>query len=176
MTEPPASASETTRHRVRRRRRPRQFLLAVQRIWQDWWVELLVVFLVLLAIFLLLERTNIRQTLFAWLKALLAGLERLISNFVQYVVGLVRGTTLSDLVAYLLLLIVAVLVVWRIRWRLMSSSRFTEIKCPSCGNDLHRIHRHTWDRVVNLFVPVRRYQCKNRDCRWRGLRVQTSRH
>jgi hypothetical protein len=139
-------------------------------------VEIVVAVLTLLAIFLLVERIDIRRTLVAGLDRLLAGLERAASIQSGHLRQFVLGTSASDLVAYLLLLLVIGLVVWRLRWRLMATPRFTEGRCPVCGSGLHRIHRRGRDRVVNLFVPVRRYQCRNHDCRWRGLRVQTSRY
>jgi hypothetical protein len=176
MAETPTPAPETTHHRVRRRRKPRRFLASVRRVWYGWWVEILVVVLTLLAVFLLVERIDIRRTLAAGLVRLLAGLGQGISIHSQRVRDFIQGTSPSDLIAYLLLLLVIGLVVWRLRWRLTTTPRFTEIKCPDCGSDLHRIRRRGRDRVLSLFVPVRRYQCRNHDCQWRGLRVQTSRH
>ena len=145
------------------------------RFWRSWRVEIIIALLVLLAIFLLIERMNIRETLYSWVVTMLAGLNNLMASLVQGVSGFVLGTTLSDLVAYLLLALVAVLVIWRTRSRLLSEPRFITIKCPHCGSGLHRIHRRSRDRLINLFVPVRRYQCQNRDCLWKGLRVYGSR-
>jgi hypothetical protein len=176
MTGTPTPGSETTRRRVRTRRRSNRFLAAIRRIWLGWWVEIVVATLTLLAIFLLVERMDIRRTLFAGLSRLLTALEQVVSDQSGHLRRFILGTTPSDLVAYLLLLVVIGLVVWRLRWRLMTMPRFTEAKCPVCGSDLHRIHRRGRDRMVDLFVPVRRYQCRNHDCQWRGLRVQTSRY
>ena len=129
----------------------------------------------MLAVFLLVERMNIRQTLYTSVVSMLAGLNHLMASLVEGVSGFLLGTTLSDLIAYLLLALVAALVIWRTRTRLLSEPRFTTIKCPHCGSGLHRIHRRSRDRLINLFVPVRRYQCKDRDCRWDGLRVYRGR-
>jgi hypothetical protein len=164
------------RRRQRKRRQPNKRLVTLRSIWREWCVEIVIALLTMLAIFFLVERMNIRQTLFAWLVGLLEGLENLITGLIQGVTDLVRNTTLSDLTAYVLLLLVAGLGIWRLRQRLMTRSRFTEPRCPRCGSDLHRIRRYWRDRVANLFVPVRRYQCKNQECRWRGLRVRKSQH
>jgi hypothetical protein len=147
----------------------------VGRFWRNWRVEIIIALLVLLAIFLLAERMNIRQTLYTGVVNTLAGLNRLIDSLVQGLSGFVLGTTLSDLIAYLLLALVAALAIWRTRTRLLSEPRFTTIKCPHCGSGLHRIHRRSRDRLINLIVPVRRYQCQNRDCHWKGLRVYQGR-
>jgi len=164
------------RRKERKRRKSNRFPASLQRTWQGWWAEILVALLVPLAIFLLVERMSIRQTLFAWLMGLLRWLDSLIDGLVQGVASFVRNTTLSDLTAYVLLVMAIGLVAWRTRQRLISQPRFAELKCPRCGSGLHRVHRYWPDRVLSIYVPVRRYRCKNHDCGWHGLRVRISRH
>jgi hypothetical protein len=160
-----------SRHRARpsRARRVLAFL-------SEWRAEILVVFLVALAIFLLVERMQIRQTLLGSLRQGLQALRSLGGGAGRWVVNFVERTTLSDLTGYTLLLIAVAFVAWRTRWRLMRMPRFTAAVCPHCGSDLRRVHRRPRDRLLDLFVPVRRYRCKNRDCYWSGLRVKRSRH
>jgi hypothetical protein len=135
-------------------------------------VEIVVAILLLLAIFLLVERINLRETLYGWLLAALGGLEGLITATIQGLVRFVQDTTLSDLVAYALLVAVIFLIGWRTRYRVLTSPRLTEIRCPRCGGDLSRIHRRWWHRLLNRVIPVRRYRCKDQACNWRGLRVR----
>lgn len=172
-TLPTPSRSEGRKRRKRRKRRG--FLATFLRTLRGWWVETVIALLVILAVFLLLEQMNIRQTLFGWLMQLLAGLEDWTTSLVQNVSDLIRNTTLSDLTAYVILLVATGLVAWRTRQRLMTLPRFTGARCPRCGGDLRRIHRLPRDRLVNLYVPVRRYECRARECAWHGLRVMKSR-
>ncbi len=83
-----------------------------------------------------------------------------------------RHITVSDAIAVLLLAVSAVLLVDRIRYRLQTSQQLVSLKCPACGSKLHRSHRHPFDHLINSFVPVFRYKCANRQCRWEGLRVK----
>jgi hypothetical protein len=136
-------------------------------------VEILVVLMVVVAIFLLVERMQIRQTLLGWLRQAVQALGQALVGLLRGLVRFVQTTTLSNLTAYVLLLIALVLVLWRVRWRLMTASQFTDQSCPRCGASLCRVHRHAADRALNLFVPVRRYRCKDHECRWSGLRVGT---
>jgi hypothetical protein len=85
----------------------------------------------------------------------------------------VQRTTVSDLTGFVLLAIALAVVIWRIRWRLLRTPRYTARTCPLCGEDLQRTHRRRVDRIANLYVPVRRYRCRNHDCRWQGLRAWT---
>ncbi len=137
-------------------------------------MEIFIAILVCLAVFLLLEQMNIRQSLYAWLVDLADSLGRLVAAAFQGLVRFARNTTLSDLTAYLLLLVVVGLVIWRIRHRLLAQPRYSELQCPRCGSGLARIHRRWSDRALSLLVPVRRYQCTNRECAWRGRRVYHS--
>jgi predicted RNA-binding Zn-ribbon protein involved in translation (DUF1610 family) len=174
MTEPEASGQVRSPHRHRRRRRtPAGRFFAS--IWSEWRVEAFVVVLVVLAVFLLVERMQIRQTLLYWLRQGLQLLDTLGERLVRGVRVFLRGTTLSDLTAYALLFIAVAFVVWRTRWRLVRMPRFTTLACPRCGSDLRRIHRSTSDRILGLFVPLRRYRCSNRECAWQGLRVSRRR-
>lgn len=174
--ETPAPESESRRRRRKGQRRSKSRWDRLGQTLRNWWVEILVAVLVLLAIFLLVERMNIRQSLLTWVRQLIDGLGTLADNLSTGALSFVRGTTLSDLTAYLLLLVVAALVIWRVRWRLLTSPRWTELACPRCGSDLQRVHRYLRDRVVSVIVPVARYQCRNRECHWHGLRVRKSEH
>jgi len=137
-------------------------------------VEIIIALLVCLAVFLLVEQMNIRQSTYAWLVALAGWLTRLAASALEELTRLVQTTTVSDLTAYLLLLVTAGLVVWRVRHRLLTLPRFSDVQCPRCGSELTRIHRHRLDRLLGVFVPLRRYQCKDSECAWRGLRVYRS--
>jgi hypothetical protein len=172
----PSTSPESTRRKRKKEKRFARTYGALRRFWQDWSVEIIVVLFGLLAVFLLVEQMDIRKTLFAWLVGLLDGLGNLGSSLVTGVRRFIQNTTLSDLTAYILILIVLGLVVWRTRWRLMNMPRFSSQECPRCGGELHRIRRRGRDRLLSVYLPVRRYQCKNRDCDWQGLRVGSSRH
>jgi predicted RNA-binding Zn-ribbon protein involved in translation (DUF1610 family) len=83
-----------------------------------------------------------------------------------------RQIAASDAIAVILLAVSAVLLVYRIRYRLQTSEQLVSLKCPACGSKLHRSHRQLFERLINSFVPVFRYRCANRQCRWKGLRVK----
>ncbi len=76
---------------------------------------------------------NIRQALLAGPADCGQDWDELFSAGAGFITGFVRGTSLSNLIAYVLLLGVAGLVVWRLRWRLVTSPRLTDQACPSCG-------------------------------------------
>lgn len=146
------------------------------RLWSEWRVEIIIVLVIAFAIFLLVERMQIRQTLFGWLRQWVEALKGVGGNLLQGVSDFVRRTTLSDFTAYVLLLGVGVVVAWRLRWRLTTTPRFSVRECPRCGGKLHRVHRRFFDRLVSVYVPVARYRCQDHNCRWNGLRVKTARH
>ena len=41
-------------------------------------------------------------------------------------------------------------------------------KCPRCDGDLIRIRRRPIDRLISLFVSVRRFRCVTLGCNWEG--------
>jgi hypothetical protein len=162
--------SSLARSSSRHRRQPSRFRRFVGRALSEWWVEILVVLLVAMGVFLLLERMQIRRTLLQWLQAGWASLLRLGGDAQRGLVSLIQRSTLSDLVGLGLLAVALAFILWRIRWRLVTMPRFTTRLCPRCGSELHRIHRRSLDRILDLLVPVRRYQCDDKECRWKGLR------
>lgn len=81
----------------------------------------------------------------------------------------------SAAIGVLVVILVLAFALFTLRWTLMHSPRFVHVSCPVCGGPLHRIHRRPADRVLSLFVPVKRFQCKDHQCGWSGLRVSTSR-
>lgn len=164
----PPPTQSSSRHRTR------QSLIyqVMARLWPEWRLEVFIVLLVAVGIFLLVEQMQIRQTLLSWLRWGFQALRSFGGSMRRGLVDFVRNTTFSDLTGYALLLIALAFAAWRTRWRLMTMPRFTARKCPRCGSDLRRIHRRFLDRLLSLFVPVRRYRCRNRDCWWCGLRVR----
>lgn len=42
-------------------------------------------------------------------------------------------------------------------------------KCPQCGHQVERVHRHLGDRVVAILERVYRYRCLNGKCGWEGI-------
>jgi uncharacterized membrane protein len=159
-------------HRRRRARRPS----AVPPFLKAYWVEILIVIGLLLGIFLMFERIQIRVTLLRWLNATLKTGMSAIGQLDNVLWAFITGIGLSELIAIPLLTIVFLAIVWRARWRAQHTPALTDLHCPRCGGNIHRVHRRTLDRLASIFVPVRRYHCTNRECGWSGVRVATRTH
>ena len=142
--------------------------------WREYRFEILWLIAVLLGVFLLVERVNIRATLRHGLMTVVRVILGGVSHTSQLIIAAVPSTTISDAIGMGLIVIATGAMLWRLRWRVMHSPRLARPVCPVCGSGLHRIHRHQTDRIIALFVPVKRYLCKNPECRWSGLRVGTS--
>ena len=135
--------------------------------------EIIWVFLALLGMFLLLERMNIRQSVSRFLTRSLSDILHMFGHLDVTVDGVFSRLTPSNLLGIILLTGAAVGILYRVRWRLMRTPSLTTIRCPQCDAGIHRVHRHTLDRLIGIIVPVHRYRCSNSDCRWDGLRVST---
>ena len=147
----------------------------MRRIWREYRFEMILSLLVLLGVFLLVERFNIRQTLWLWLTA--AG-RAVIDGIVAAITGVANflaNRTASDLTGLGLIVVAVGLLVWRARRRMIQSPAWSDKACPKCGQELHRIHRAPGDRLIGYFLPMRRYVCRNPECGWTGLRISTSR-
>jgi hypothetical protein len=158
---------EPHHHRAKRRRNP--FLLFLK----AYGVEILIVVALALAVFLLFEQMDIRATLLGWFSAAAVSGANAATRLLDTLVGFRSRIGLSELIAIPMLIGVLILLIWRIRWRLRGTAALANTHCPRCGEGLQRVHRRFPDRVISIFVPVRRYRCSNRNCGWMGVRVYT---
>lgn len=140
---------------------------------REYRVELIAGLLALLGVFLLVEQMEIRATIVRFLRAAWRAVSGALIASVDAVAYRVMHITTSDLIGLGLIGVAIVVVLWRVRVRL--SQRLAGRTCPVCGGELYRRHRRWQDRVLSLLVPVARYRCKNRDCRWEGLRTRRHR-
>ena len=139
--------------------------------WQEYRVEMGLATAVLIAIFLLVEPWDIRESLFAFTRRLMSALSSTVGEAGRAVFDWMRSLTLSDATAVVILMGVVFAAAWRVRWRVMRSERFWSSHCPQCDStELHRIRRRFPDRLLGkLGFPVRRYRCSG--CGWQGLRI-----
>ena len=137
--------------------------------------EIIWLIIVALGIFLIFERLNIRSSLTAWLGRGAAATLRGVGHLGEAVAAFLARTTVSDAVGLALILGALLAIALRVRWRLVRNPAYTTVRCPKCDGKIHMVHRHTVDRLINLYVPVRRYRCANAECRWYGLRIGAGR-
>lgn len=159
------SQEDLTRRRSKRRES------TASRVWRQYRFEAVLLVAIGLGLFLLLERMNLRASLATWFRDFVT---RLFSRFQQFDAALgeaLARISLSDVLGAVLILGAVVAVLLRLRWRLLNHPSLAAISCPRCGGPIHRIHRKPLDRLISLYVPVRRYRCHNSACAWRGLRV-----
>jgi len=161
--------SGRTRDEKRRvRRRDRRWYQKLPRGAQEYAVEIGMVLAILLAIFLLVEPWDIRETIYRYTRRTFYTSFIAIKEFAK---TLVDNTTLSDATAFAILLGVLAVAVWRVRWRIIRSERLWSNHCPRCSAPAtHRIRRRWYDRLPEAMgFPFRRYRCSS--CGWHGLRV-----
>lgn len=158
------------KHRSHRHRQPSRLRLFLRR----YWFEIVWLAVVALGIFLIFERMNIRQSLFRWLSRAVQALLRGVGRFGDTAVRWLSAFTLSDAIGLVLILGALVAIALRTRWRLLHTPALSALTCPKCNGAIHRVHRTRLDHLIGLYVPVRRYRCANRECKWQGLRVHTT--
>jgi hypothetical protein len=161
---------------VRRKSRRRRQRGRLGRLLADGWPEAAVVLAISLGVLLVVARAGVWRAAEGWFRQTLRSIGRLGPASIDWLTGLAGRLTVSSLLGAFLLAVAAYVLVRRVRWRVMTSPRYTTRECPRCGGELHRVHRTRLDRALNLLVPVRRFRCRNRECRWEGLRVGSSRH
>ncbi len=144
----------------------------MKRILREYRVELIALAFVLLGWFLLVEQIRIRAIIFGTLRRAFGAMARVADHIIEVLVYEATHITLSDAIGLILIGLAFVILVWRVGYRLRRSPDLTALACPVCGGELRRVRRTFLDRVISQFVPVRRYSCKNPDCRWTGLRVR----
>ncbi len=136
------------------------------------WVELVALLAVILGAILVVERALIRTWYQTALALPIKGIGSALSQFFQQIFTYLSQLSTSELIGYSLVFFSLFFVLFRIRYRFLTSAYYREPTCPRCGSDLHRIHRSTLDRLLSkvLFPHARRYLCKKNECGWTGLK------
>jgi hypothetical protein len=137
---------------------------------REYKIEVVAALLALLGIFLLVERMQIRVTLFRIVRSAWRTVSGAMGSVINVLVYRVLHTTTSDLIGLVLIVLAIVMVLWRVRVRL--AKRLAGRTCPLCGGELRRSHRRWQDHLLSLLVPVVRFRCRNRECRWEGVRAR----
>jgi hypothetical protein len=145
----------------------------LRRFLRSYRFEIIWLAIIVLGIFLIFEQLNIRRSFVAWLGEVAAVIQNGVGGLGGAASASLAQATLSDTIGYMLILVASVAIALRVRWRLMRNPALTVLRCPQCAGTIHRVHRRAIDRVISLYVPVRRYRCANNQCRWHGLRVGT---
>jgi hypothetical protein len=158
----------TSHHHSHHETRLRRFL-------RNYRFEVIWLAIVAVAVFLIFEPWHIRRWLSWQLTHIVSYARRFIEQLVGRIADFLAQAAFSDTIGFLLLLVALVMIAWRVRWRLLRNPAYTTVRCPKCDGTIHVIHRHTVDRLINLYVPVRRYRCANAECRWCGLRIGNGR-
>lgn len=98
------------------------------------------------------------------------------NKYVAVIQANVAEQSRSRLAGSALILVTGLFLAVRVRRQFLHSARFTERVCPVCGGRIVRVHRTSWQRVMEkaLLLPMRRYRCRKPECRWSGLRFGRS--
>ena len=137
-----------------------------------YWIELLGFLAVLLGVFLVFERVNLRHYARQYGGNLREGIFAWFEGISGLATETVNTLSPSDLLGWLLILFGTVFFIWRIRYHFAHSDRWDATICPRCGGNLHRVHRKGLDRLIGtIFFPSSaRYACFTTGCGWTGLR------
>jgi len=125
---------------------------------RKYWAEFLSVALLLMGVFLLLERLEIKVAIYGFFLSVL----RKFDTAVLSAFRTLRQLEGSDWIGLLMLLAAAWLLGFRFRTRVIQRhTRFEDDECPRCSNALNRVHRTLAHRLLEVVfrVRIRRYSC-----------------
>ena len=144
----------------------------MRRIFREYWLEFVALGVAGTGVFLVVKEFSIREALRLTYHNAIA----LLGNWAQRASTTAQNYLThfspSDLLGGVLVLAGLVFVIWRGQYHFYRSAYWKAVDCPKCGSELHRIHRTSRDRFLSrtLLRGARRYQCKNSECGWSGLR------
>lgn len=141
----------------------------VRQFFRRWLVEIVAGTAGALGIYLLVEQSNLSETLWARL----AVVSIWIWSQFAFLVNVMRTVHPSDALGIGLLALAAVLLIRRTGERIQRSPAWSPRACPECGHSLRRARRGFGD-VLTWFLPLRRFRCRN--CGWTGLRAKPLSH
>jgi len=146
----------------------------VRRIFREYWLEFVALGIVGTGVFLVVKEFSLREALRLAYHNAIAFLGNSADRAVTGMLNYFAHFSLSDLLGGVLVLAGLAFVIWRGQYHFYRSAYWKAVNCPKCGSELHRIHRTSWDRFLSrtLLRGARRYQCKNPECGWSGLRQQ----
>ena len=139
---------------------------------RKYWLEVIVLFGLVIGVFLLIEKVNILEIG----AGIIAGAWTVIRSATAIlflgVAGFFKQLELSEFIGLVLVLGGGFLLAWRARQRFMVSGRYRGRSCPRCGGWFLRVRRTRLDRILGgvLFLRLFRYRCSNPECGWEGLR------
>jgi len=139
---------------------------------KEYWIEIGALIILSLGIFLLVERMEIRSTIWQTILNAKTLFQSEAELFVKGMIVFVGNFTLSDTIGTLFVILAVIFVLWRIRYRFLHSDFWLATTCPKCGSELHRVHRSKFDHFLSRTVLPKshRYECSNPECNWSGLR------
>ncbi len=144
----------------------------MRRILREYWVELLALLVAATGVFLVVKEFSIREVLRLAYHNVISHLGSWAQSASTTAHNFIANFSTSDLLGGVLVLAGLAFIVWRGQYHFYRSEYWKAVDCPKCGGTLHRIHRTSWDRFLShtLLLGARRYQCKNPECGWSGLR------
>lgn len=134
-------------------------------------LEIIVAILALLGVFLVMVGASLQDTVLNRAQDLVNDSANVVQTLGQRLDQFLTSRSAFDLVGIALIVGAVAFFAWRVRYRIIHSSRWQAKACPACGAELTRVPRHFVDRIAAIFLPVRRYACNNPTCGWQGLRI-----
>jgi hypothetical protein len=141
-------------------------------------VELLAGGVILFGVFLMVERLEIRVFLLTTLTRVINGILSALESILLRAKNRVAVLTPSDVLGFLLIVLAVGFILWRIRYRFHTDSRWGITSCPKCSSPLKRVHRSWLDHALGAIIlpEARRYRCVSSQCHWSGLRRRDIHH
>ncbi|MFQ6615130.1 MAG: hypothetical protein ACE5D1_09840 [Fidelibacterota bacterium] len=138
--------------------------------WQEFRFEITVTTLLVTGVALLVERFEIRRTVWGWIQTGIKATHHFFSNFLQNFFDFILSLRLSNTVGVLLIFTAFMMIFNRFR-RKMIVRYSTLYSCPQCGSDLNRIHRTFYQKFLGiaLWTNIKHYKCKK--CDYTGMKM-----
>ncbi len=134
-------------------------------------LEIIVATLALLGVILVVVGASLQDTLVNRAQNLVSDSANAVQTFGHRLDQFLSSRSAFDLMGIVLIAGATIFLAWRVRYRVIHSTRWTARACPACGGELTRVPRRTLDRMAAVLLPVRRYACNNPTCGWQGLRI-----
>ena len=112
-------------------------------------------------VFLLLEKMEIKHTIWSGVKIGARFIADSLTGLLTGTVNIIKSVETSDLIGILLILFAGGMVMDRVRLRMIDRMSRPDV-CPKCNGQLHRIHRKLKHRLleVPLGAQIKHYTCK----------------